>query len=358
MTLRLLLTMLIWVCSHAHAAPELLTTQLSRPWGMTVVAPGHLLISERAGTLKLFRVDDKTLIPVNGAPSVWFDGQGGLLDVATPPDYQPGGWIYMTWSAALENGKSATALGRARLDITRKPLQLHDWQTLLITRSATTSGQHFGSRIAFDEQHVFFSIGDRGERELAQRLDSHAGKILRLTRDGQVPADNPFVQQAGALPEIWTYGHRNPQGLAYDRHNNRLWAIEHGPRGGDEINRIEAGHNYGWPVVSWGKEYWNPMFVGESRSRADMTDPVKMYDPSIAPGSLLFYSGAAHPNWQGNLLAGALKLQHLNRVTLQGTEATGEERLLSELNERLRALTTDAQGRLYIATDSGKLLRY
>lgn len=357
-TLLLLIATLFTGGLQAAPAPQLLTDKLNQPWGMAFVASGQLLISERAGTLQLFDTASDNLAAVGGTPDVWFNGQGGLLDIAVPPDYQPGGWIYFTWSAPQDNGKAVTALGRARLDIQRQPLQLHNWQTLLKTRSATASGQHFGSRIAFDEQHVFFSIGDRGERGLAQRLDSHAGKILRLTRDGTIPADNPFLNRPDALPEIWSYGHRNPQGLAYDRQHKRLWAIEHGPRGGDEINLIKPGQNYGWPVVSWGKEYWNPMFVGESRSRPDMTDPVKMYDPSIAPGSLLRYSGAAHPHWQGNLLAGALKLQHLNRVTLQDTEAVAEERLLSELNERLRALTTDTQGRLYIATDTGKLFRY
>lgn len=350
---------------HAGKAAEVLTDTLSRPWGMAFIAPDQLLISERSGALQLFHTGQQQLHEVKGAPRVWFDGQGGLLDVAVADDYQPGGWIYFTWSAPLAQGErdqAATALGRARLDISRQPFQLDDWQTLLISQSASSSGQHFGSRIAFDKDHVFFSIGDRGERENGQRLNTHAGKILRLTRDGDIPADNPFVRQPGALAEIWSYGHRNPQGLAYDAATQRLWAIEHGPRGGDEINLIKKGHNYGWPVVSWGKEYWNPLYVGEARSRPDMTDPVKMYDPSIAPGSLLFYQGKAHADWQGNLLAGALKLTHLNRVTLGGTEnepqAISEERLLTNLNERIRALATDSTGKLYIATDSGRLLRY
>jgi len=350
---------------HAGKAAEVLTDTLSRPWGMAFIAPDQLLISERSGALQLFHTGQQQLHEVKGAPKVWSDGQGGLLDVAVADDYQPGGWIYFTWSAPLaqgEPGQAATALGRARLDISRQPFQLADWQTLLISQSASSSGQHFGSRIAFDKDHVFFSIGDRGERENGQRLNTHAGKILRLTRDGDIPADNPFVRQPGALAEIWSYGHRNPQGLAYDAATQRLWAIEHGPRGGDEINMIKKGHNYGWPVVSWGKEYWNPLYVGEARSRPDMTDPVKMYDPSIAPGSLLFYQGKAHADWQGNLLAGALKLTHLNRVTLGGTEnepqAISEERLLTNLNERIRALATDSTGKLYIATDSGRLLRY
>ncbi|MCD8523454.1 MAG: PQQ-dependent sugar dehydrogenase [Saccharospirillaceae bacterium] len=366
--MKILLLIISTLFAHAATAHDVLTDKLSRPWGMAFVAPNQLLISERRGTLQLFDTGQRQLRAVQGAPSVWFDGQGGLLDVAVAADYQPGGWIYFTWSAPvtgnapLPESQAATALGRARLDLSQQPLQLSHWQTLLVSQSASRSGQHFGSRIAFDEQHVFFSIGDRGTRENGQSLTTHAGKILRLTRDGRIPADNPFAGQPGALAEIWSYGHRNPQGLAYDATHQRLWAIEHGPRGGDEINLIRKGHNYGWPVVSWGKEYWNPMYVGEARSHPDMTDPVKMYDPSIAPGSLLLYQGKAHADWQGNLLAGALKLTHLNRVTLDetpnGPQAITEERLLTRLSERIRALTTDARGRLYLATDSGRLLRY
>ena len=206
----LLIATLLTPPLHAASTHEVLTDKLSRPWGMAFVAPGQLLISERSGQLKLFDTGQRQLQAVQGAPEVWFDGQGGLLDVATAADYQPGGWIYFTWSAPLPENRAATALGRARLDVSQQPLHLTDWQTLLISQSASSSGQHFGSRIAFDAQHVFFSIGDRGERDNGQRLDTHAGKILRLTHNGNIPADNPFINKPGALAEIWSYGHRNP----------------------------------------------------------------------------------------------------------------------------------------------------
>jgi len=356
--MRLLLLLLTFACIlPTQAAEEILTGKLNRPWGMAFVSDHQILISERGGTLQLFDIRNGQLQSVDGAPEVVFDGQGGLLDVAVAPDYYRTGWIYFTWSHPVNDRLAATALGRAKLPLKSGPLQLQNWQTLLVTQSASTTRHHYGSRIAFDKEHVYFSVGDRGDRSNGQNRKTHAGSILRLNRDGSVPADNPFIADRESLPEIWSYGHRNPQGLAWDEGNQRLWAIEHGPRGGDEINLIEKGINYGWAEVSWGKEYWNPMYVGEARSKAGMKDPVKMYDPSIAPGSLLFYQGKAIPQWQGNLLAGALKLQHLNRVTLEGSKATGEQRLLGDLKERLRALTSDKQGRVYIASDSGRLYR-
>jgi len=238
-------------------------------------------------------------------------------------------------------------------------LQLSQWQDLLVTRSASRTGRHFGSRIAFDSQgHVFFGIGDRGERDNGQDLNTHAATIIRLNLDGSIPKDNPFAGQAGKLAEIWSYGHRNPQGMAFDIDTKRLWAIEHGPRGGDELNLIEKGKNYGWPVISYGKEYWGPISVGEGTHKAGMEQPIKYYVPSIAPSSLLLYKGDAFPKWRGNLFAGALVLTHLNRIIIdvKGT-ATGEERLLEALNERIRNVIADEQGRLIIATDSGKILR-
>ena len=192
----------------------------------------------------------------------------------------------------------------------------------------------------------------------AQDLSNHAGSILRLTLDGKVPPENPFVNQKDKRAEIWSYGHRNPQGLLFDTNKKLLWEIEHGPRGGDEINLIKKGHNYGWPVVSHGKEYWGPVSVGEGTEKPGMESPKKVYVPSIAPGSLLLYQGNAFPQWRGNLFAGALKLQHLNRVVVSDeNQLIDEERLLENLNERIRALTESPQGWIYFSTDSGKIMR-
>jgi glucose/arabinose dehydrogenase len=333
---------------------EQLASDLGVPWGMTFLDERRLLISERAGQARLLDLQTGVTTLLSGLPGVVAEGQGGLLDVVTGPDYARDGWIYFTYSKP-NRGEAATTLARARLD----GLQLVDWQDLLITDSTTSSRQHFGSRIAFDRDgHVFFGVGDRGDRDAAQDLSNHQGTIMRLNLDGSLPADNPFIGVADARDEIWSYGHRNPQGMAYDSDNKRLWSIEHGPRGGDEINRVLPQRNYGWPVISHGKEYWAPLAVGEGTSKAGMEQPYKVYIPSIAPGSLLLYRGAAFPEWRGNLFAGALKLRHLNRINLsESGEVIGETRLLEDLNERIRAILEGPDGWIYLSTDSGRILR-
>jgi glucose/arabinose dehydrogenase len=325
---------------------------LGVPWGMAFISANQLLVTEREGNIKLLDTRSKALTTLQGTPDVFAEGQGGLLDVAVPPDFSPGDWIYFTF-VRDRDGEGVTVLARARLADNK----LVQWQDLLETQSATTSGNHFGSRIAFDETgHVYFGVGDRGERPNSQDLANHAGSVMRLTRDGRIPQDNPFIGRDDVLPEIWSYGHRNPQGMAYDPEHKRLWLIEHGPRGGDEINLVVPGRNYGWPVISYGKEYWGPMAVGEGTHREGMEQPVKQYTPSIAPGSLLLYSGKAFPAWRGNLFAGALKLRHINRVTLDKEgKAIAEERLLTDLDERIRALAEDPQGWIWFSTDSGRI---
>ncbi|MCP4390292.1 MAG: PQQ-dependent sugar dehydrogenase [Gammaproteobacteria bacterium] len=324
------------------------------PWGMTFLSSSRLLISERSGIVRLLDLDKNSALIVPGNPAVVAEGQGGLLDVAIGPDYVSNGWIYFTYSKPVKS-EAATTLARARIEQKR----LVDWQDLLVTDSATGTRRHFGSRIAFDDRgHVFFGVGDRGERPMAQDLGNHVGSIMRLNLDGSIPRDNPFVGNPNARDEIWSYGHRNPQGLLFDRDTQRLWSIEHGPRGGDEINLIQKGRNYGWPIISHGKEYWGPVSIGEGRSKAGMEQPRKVYIPSIAPGSLLLYRGQAFPEWCGNLFSGALKLRHLNRVSLSESGlATGEERIFEDLDERIRALAQSPEGWIYLSTDSGRILR-
>jgi glucose/arabinose dehydrogenase len=354
---RLLLIMLLGASVAANAAriePRQLADVGGVPWGMALVGEGKLLFTRRAGSIGLLDIASGRVGEIRGAPDVLAEGQGGLLDVAVEPSYRPGGWVYFTYSKDV-GGRGATTLARARLDGDR----LVDWRDLLVTDSATNAGQHFGSRVTFDgEGHLFFGIGDRGDRPNSQNLGNHAGAVLRLNLDGSVPADNPFVGQRDVRPEIWSYGHRNPQGLTFDPVNKRLWEIEHGPRGGDEINLVEKGANYGWPVISYGKEYWGPISVGEGTERAGMQQPVKYYVPSIAPGSLMVYQGTRFPEWTGALMAGALKLRHLNivKVNDQGEEIS-EDRVLEDLGERIRALAQDAQGFIYFSTDSGKIYR-
>lgn len=331
---------------------ENISQGLGIPWGMAFISDTRMLITERDGNIQLLDTRRKTRIPLRGVPEVLVQGQGGLLDVAVPPGFEPGDWIYFTF-VRDRDGEGVTVLARAKL----RGNKLDLWQDLLETQSATPTGYHFGSRIAFDQKgHVYFGVGDRGQRPTAQDLGNHAGSVMRLYRDGRIPEDNPFIDRKEVPPEIWSYGHRNPQGMAYDPVHDRLWLIEHGPRGGDEINLVLPGRNYGWPVISYGKEYGGPMAVGEGTHRDGMEQPVKQYTPSIAPGSLLLYSGKAFPAWRGNLFAGALKLRHINRVTLdEPGNAIGEERLLGSLDERIRALVESPQGWIFFSTDSGRI---
>lgn len=358
----LMLLMLLPLLSmgvRAEVPPKavLMAQGLNQPWGMAQVSDQHLLITQKGGSLVLFDMASGVQTSVSGAPEVAVMGQGGLMDVAVPADYKHGdqqtGWIYLTYAAPVEKdgkkGLGATALGRAKLNASLSALQ--DWQTLLVTQSASDEGQHFGSRIAFIDDYVFFGVGDRAHRANGQDLTTHAGTIMRLHRDGRVPQDNPFVGRSTALPEIWSYGHRNPQGLAV--RNGQLWESEHGPRGGDELNLIEKGGNYGWPEVSLGKEYWGPLSVGEA-SKPGMIDPKKVYTPSIAPGSLIAVEHNRY-GWQGDFLLGALKLQHLNRLLMSDQHVTQEKRYLENEKQRLRALLEDSQGRIWIATDAGTL---
>ena len=242
-----------------------------------------MLITEKIGKLKQLDLRNGDMADIGGLPSIKAYGQGGLMDVALHPNYEQTAWLYFTYIKPV-NKRYVTTLARAKL----AGHYLSLWQDLLVSQSATDTNRHFGSRITFDEAgHLYFSIGDRGERTQSQDLSSHAGSIIRLYLDGTIPKDNPFIQTKGALPHIYSYGHRNPQGLFYDKATGRLWSIEHGPRGGDEINLIRAGLNYGWAIISYGKEYWGPFQVGEGTHKDGMEQPIKQYTPSIAPSSLI-----------------------------------------------------------------------
>lgn len=333
---------------------EEVASGLGVPWGMAFISNDEILITERSGDVRIFHRGSGEMRPVNGAPQVFASGQGGLLDVALAPDHAESGWIYFTYSKPVDGG-AATALARAKIGNDR----LVEWTDLFVSNLHSSQGAHFGSRIAFDNDgHVFFTHGDRGDRHTAQDLKNHGGTVLRLNLDGSVPVDNPFAEQPGAKAEIWSYGHRNPQGIAFDGNTGRLWVNEHGPRGGDEINLVQPGKNYGWPVISYGKEYHLPKMVGEGTKKSGMEQPVKFYVPSIAPGSLLIYSGKAFPQWQGDLFAGALKLTHLNHIDLdENGKVIGETRYLEHIGERIRAVIESPEGWLYLSTDSGKIVR-
>ena len=334
---------------------EQVVPDLDVPWGMAFLGSGELLFTQRNGRVGLLDTETGRVTWIkHGQNKIHHRGQGGLLDVALPPDWRAGDWIYFTY-ARSQGKRGATTLARARL----AGHELVDWEDLLVTRSAFKKNIHFGSRMAFDDRgHLYFTVGDRGHRPNGQDLSTHAGSVLRVGLEGGAAGGNPFVKTAGALAEIYSFGHRNPQGIAFDKKTGRLWINEHGPRGGDEINLIRAGRNYGWPVISHGKEYWGPVQVGEGTAKPGMEQPVKYYTPSIAPGSLLLYSGKAFPAWVGNLFSGALAMQHLNRVALdENGIPVAEERLLESLEERIRALAQSPEGWIYFSTDDTGIYR-
>ncbi|PSJ47513.1 oxidoreductase [Zobellella endophytica] len=333
---------------------DTLAEGLHHPWGLAELPDGDILVSERRGRL-LRLTEGGTHSEIRGLPDIAAAGQGGLLDLALHPDFADNRWLYFSYSQPGRGG-AGTAVARARLAGDR----LEQLQVLFEQRPKTSGGAHFGSRLAFDpDGYLFITTGDRfHSRDQAQRLDSHLGKILRLHDDGRVPADNPFVGQAGALPEIWSYGHRNVQGAAIHPATGVLWAQEHGPRGGDEVNLIKKGANYGWPVVTFGEEYGGGR-IGQGSRMAGMEDALWVWVPSIAPSGMMFYTGELFPRWRNQLFVGALAGRKLVRLELDGDRVVQEHHLLSELNSRIRAVVQAGDGGIHVLTDEtdGKLLK-
>ncbi len=329
-------------------------TNLGIIWGIDFIDDEKMILTTKSGEVMLLDLNTLKLKPLIDKINVHNRGQGGLLDVKKSPNFKTDKTFYFTYSKSINN-QGVTTLASAKFD----GKKLIDFKDLFISKSATDKNVHFGSRITFDENgHLFFSIGDRGIRGNAQDLANHAGSIIRLNLDGTVPSDNPFVKKRGKLPEIYSYGHRNPQGIFYDKKTQRLWSIEHGPRGGDEINLIEKGKNYGWPVISYGKEYWAPLAVGEGTHKKGMEQPKKVYIPSIAPSSLIVYSGKLFKSLKGDILSTALKLRHLNKVEVsKDLSLVKEERFLEKLGERIRNIVESKNGELFISTDSGNIYK-
>lgn len=325
------------------------TSGLSIPWGMAFIDKQKMIITQRDGKIYLLDTVSKKLNKVNHNMEIYVNRQGGLLDVQVSPNYQKDQWIYFTYVKELY-GWGVTVLSRGKL-INNKITALEE---LLVTRSASSSGAHFGSRITFDGKgHLYFGVGDRGERPNGQDINTHAGTIMKLYLDGGVPQRNPFYAKEG-LKEIYSYGHRNPQGLFFDKKRDVLFECEHGPRGGDEINIIKRGKNYGWSIVSKGKEYWNNSYVGTARSYKGMVDPLYVYTPSIAPSSLMVYSGKVFKKWEGDLFLGALALRHINKISLDNNlKVLKEQRLFEDLDERIRNIIEAPDGTIYFSTDSG-----
>lgn len=334
-------------------------TGLEHPWGAAFLSDGRLLVTERPGRMRVVDRDGHVSAPLDGVPPVEVGGwEGGLLDVAPAPDFAATREIYFCHTALVPGG-ALTRLARARLS--RGATALEGATPILDVMPAQEEHRsHFGCRIAFGPQDgkIYFSTGDRlTDPRRAQRLDDLAGKVLRLERDGSPAAGNPFLNHPGARPEIWSYGHRNPQGLAFNPWTGSLWEAELGPRGGDEVNVIRAGGNYGWPLVTHGLDF-DGSVISHLRSSPDMEDPLKVWTPVISPSGIAFYDGDAFPGWRGSLFLAALTMPGLVRLSVEGDRVTDEERLLT--NEvRMRHVVQGSDGRLYILTDEaeGRILR-
>lgn len=328
---------------------------LEHPWAMTFLPEGQILVTERPGRLRLITDEGLVPEPIAGLPDLSPVGQGGLLDIALDPEFEQTGWIYLSYSAGGFQGLG-TQVARARW----QQEQLTDLEVLFDMEPKTRGGRHFGSRFAFDPAgDLYIGLGDRGQRNRAQDLGDAAGSTLRLEPDGSVPEDNPFVDRSGALPEIFTWGNRNIQGMAVHPETGAIWTHEHGPRGGDEINILSPGVNYGWPLISYGQEYSGGPVGQGLTAAAGLAQPIYQWTPSIAPSGMAFYQGDAFPEWQGDLFVGALAGRHLARLELDGDRVVAEEQLLLNQVGRIRDVRVGPDGHLYLLTDApnGSLLR-
>jgi glucose/arabinose dehydrogenase len=336
---------------------------LEHPWSIAWMPDGSALITERPGRLRVLRNERLQPEPVAGLPAICSDcGQGGLLDVALHPDFVRNRLVYVTYAAG-DDDSNWTALARGRLD----GIRLHDVEIIFRNPDKKSGGQHFGSRLVWlTDGTLLMSIGDGGNppisfagdliRKQAQSTGTLFGSVVRLTADGRPPPDNPLIDRPGARPEIYSWGHRNIQGMTVDARNGRVWANEHGSRGGDELNIIEAGANYGWPEVTYSMEYWGPR-ISDETSRPGVKDPVVVWTPSIAPSGLALYTGDEFPHWQGDLFSGALKYEQVRRLDLHNGRVVGQEKL--SIGKRVRDVRQGPDGGLYLLTDEahGELLR-
>ena len=340
-------------------AHTVVASGLVEPWGLALLPDGRWLVTERPGRLRIITAAGAVGEPITGLPAVDPRGQGGLLDVVTGPSFAQDRMIYGSYAEPRDGG-NGTAVARGRLSADGAGVE--NVQVIFRATPTYDGDKHFGSSLAFaPDGKLFITLGERSDtpiRPQAQDLGSHMGKTIRINADGSVPSDNPFVGRAGALPEIWSLGHRNVQGVAVAA-NGDVWTVEHGTRGGDEVNLDRAGLNYGWPDVTYGVEYRGTPINGGITAREGTEQPAYYWDPSIAPGGMTLYDGAMFPGWRGNLLVAALKDKHIARLVLEGNRVVGEERLLTDLGERVRDVAVAADGAVWAVTDEadGKLVR-
>jgi len=337
---------------------ETIVSGLTYPWALAFLPDGRMLVTERGGSMRIASRDGKLSRPLGGVPKVVSQNQGGLLDVIVDRDFATNNTIYVCYSDPVSGG-AQTALARARLDAGETP-QLTEVRRIFRQDGPPSNGLHFGCRIVqARDGNLFLTTGDHfGPRDLAQTLDNHLGKVIRIAPDGAVPKDNPFVGRVGARPEIWSYGHRNSQGATLHPTTGKLWMHEHGPQGGDEINIPEAGKNYGWPVIGFGVNYGGAK-IHEGTNKPGMEQPIRQWTPVIAPSGFTIYTGDLFPQWKGNAFIGGLRTQTLVRLELDGEKVTKEERLLGPLNERIRDVREGPDGAVYLLTDNtaGRILR-
>ena len=337
---------------------ETIVGGLVNPWALAFLPDGRMLVTERPGRMRIVTRDGKLSPPLAGVPKVAASGQGGLLDVITDRNFVQNRTIYFCYADPVSGG-AQTSLARAVLDAGETP-KLDKLQRIFQQEGPPSSGNHFGCRIVqMPDGNLFLTMGDHYRpRDDAQNLGNHIGKIVRIAPDGSVPKDNPFVGKQGAKPEIWSYGHRNSQGAALNPTSGKLWMHEHGPRGGDEINIPEAGKNYGWPVIGFGIDY-SGLRIHEATHKPGMEQPIVQWTPVIAPSGMAFYQGDLFPKWRGNVFIGGLATRMLVRLELNGEKVVREERLLRDLNERIRDVRAGPDGALWLLTDNsaGRVLR-
>jgi glucose/arabinose dehydrogenase len=335
---------------------ETVAKGLERPWALAFLPDGRILVTERPGRLRIVERDGRVSKALDNVPQVLARGQGGLLDVALDPRFAENRLVYLSYSEPGEGNTAGTAVARGRLGEAR----LDDVQVIYRQQPKVEGSGHFGSRLVFARDGTLFvTQGDRiGYRERAQDLSSGLGKIVRINSDGSVPKDNPFVGRSGTRPEIWSYGHRNVQSAALHPETGQLWTVEHGARGGDELNHPEAGKNYGWPVITYGVDYSGAK-IGEGTTKSGMEQPVYYWDPVIAPSGMVFYTANALPDWKGSILVGSLVPGLLVKLTLKDGAVTREERYLGDFGERIRDVRQGPDGLIYLVTDSpnGRVLR-
>jgi aldose sugar dehydrogenase len=324
--------------------------KLRNPWGMAWLPDGRLLITDRSGEILVFKNDQFTGEKLSGVPAVFNKGQGGLMDIQLHPNYAQNNWIYITYSKPVSGG-ATTAVMRFKL----QGNQLVEQQDIFLAKPYLSADYHFGSRIVFDKNgFMYVSVGERGTQPKVQQLDNDHGKIHRIYDDGRIPTDNPFAGQQGAKASIWTYGHRNQQGMAYDAANDRIWSVEHGPKGGDELNLIQKGKNYGWPKTSYGINY-DGSILTEHKEMEGVENPVRYWVPSIAPCGMMLVTSDRYPGWKGNLLVGALAFRLIARVQLSDTKYVNEENLMKD-TARVRHVAQSPDGYIYAITEGPGLL--